>query len=110
MGFSVVTGHRTLTPAEKKRADIAEGTKEGWIMLTEDEQRSKYTDELISALEYWIENNNMVCHSLQGQSRHQTRLEQVHCQGPCHRSTSTSSEDDAHVQSQGTSYSHDPLF
>ncbi len=32
-------------------------------MLTEDEQRSKYTDELISALEYWIENNDMVCHS-----------------------------------------------
>ena len=32
-------------------------------MLTEDEQRSKYTNELISALEYWIENNDMVCHS-----------------------------------------------
>ena len=63
LGFSVGTGHRTLTSAEKKRADIAEGTKEGWIMLTEDEQRSKYTDELISALEYWIENNDMVCHS-----------------------------------------------
>ncbi len=32
-------------------------------MLTEDEQRSKYTDKLISALEYWIKNNDMVHHS-----------------------------------------------
>jgi hypothetical protein len=63
LGFSVGTGLRTLSLAKKKQANIAEGTKEGWIMLTEDEQRSKYTDELITALEYWIENNNMVCHS-----------------------------------------------
>ncbi len=54
LGLSVGTGHRTLTLVEKKRADIAEGTKEGWIILTEDEQRSKYTDEMISALEYWF--------------------------------------------------------
>jgi hypothetical protein len=49
--------------AEKKRADIAEGTKEGWIMLTDDKQQTKYTNELLNALEYWIENNNMVQHS-----------------------------------------------
>ncbi len=51
LGFSIGSGHRTLSSAEKKRADIAEGMRDGWIMLTEDEQRSKYTDELISALE-----------------------------------------------------------
>jgi hypothetical protein len=34
LGFSVGTGHRTLLSTKKKRADIAEGTKEGWIMLT----------------------------------------------------------------------------
>ena len=33
-------------------------------MLTKDEQQSKYTDKLISALEYWIKNNDMVRHSL----------------------------------------------
>ena len=63
LGFSVGSGHRTLSSAEKKQANIAEGTKEGWIMLTKDDQRSKYTNKLISALEYWIENNNMVRHS-----------------------------------------------
>ncbi len=32
-------------------------------MLNKEEQRSKYMDELISALEFWIENNGMVRHS-----------------------------------------------
>ncbi len=32
-------------------------------MLNKDEQRSKYTDELISALELWIKNNDIVRHS-----------------------------------------------
>jgi hypothetical protein len=63
LGFSVGTGHRTLSLAEKKRADIAEGTKEGWIMLTDDEQRTKHTDELLDGLEYRIKNNDMVRHS-----------------------------------------------
>ncbi len=52
LGFSVGTGHRALSSAEKKRADIAEGIKEGWIMLTDDEQRTKYIDDLLNALEY----------------------------------------------------------
>ena len=38
MGFSVGTGHRTLSSIEKKRSDIAESRKEGWIMLNEDKQ------------------------------------------------------------------------
>ena len=63
LGFSVGTGHRTLSSVEKKRSDIAEGRKEGWIMLNDNEQRTKYTNELLEALEYWVENNNMVCHS-----------------------------------------------
>ncbi len=32
-------------------------------MLTDDKQQTKYTNELLNALEYWIENNNMVQHS-----------------------------------------------
>ncbi len=63
LGFSVGTGHRTLLTAEKKRADIAEGIKEGWIMLTNNKQWTKYTNDLLNALEYWIKNNNMVRHS-----------------------------------------------
>jgi DNA-directed RNA polymerase specialized sigma24 family protein len=63
LGFSVGTGHRTLSSVKKKRSDIAEGRKEGWIMLNDDEQRTKYTNELLEALEYWVENNDMVCHS-----------------------------------------------
>ena len=63
LGFSVGTGHRTLLSVEKKRSDIAEGRKEGSIMLNEDEQRTKYTNELLEALEYWVENNDMVHHS-----------------------------------------------
>ena len=63
LGFSVGTGHRTLSSVEKKRSDIAEGRKEGWIMLNDEEQRTKYTNELLDALEYSIENNDMVRHS-----------------------------------------------
>jgi hypothetical protein len=63
LGFSVGTGHRTLLLAEKKRADIAEGIKEGWIRLTDEEQRTKYTDDLLNAFEYWIENNDMARYS-----------------------------------------------
>jgi hypothetical protein len=49
--------------AEKKRADIAEGIKEGWIRLTDEEQWTKYANDLLNAFEYWIKNNNMVRHS-----------------------------------------------
>ena len=63
MGFTWGTGQRALSLAKTKQADIAEGNEEGWIMLSEDEQRSKYTPELLTALEYWIENNEMVRHS-----------------------------------------------
>ncbi len=41
LGFSVGTGHRTLLSVEKKQSDIAEGRKEGWIMLNEDKQENK---------------------------------------------------------------------
>ena len=40
LGFSVGSGLRTLSSAKKKRADIAKGMRDGWIILTEDEQRS----------------------------------------------------------------------
>ncbi len=63
LGFIAGMGHRTLLSAERKQADIVEGTEEGWIMLTNDNQRTKYTDELLNALEYWIKNINMVWHS-----------------------------------------------
>jgi hypothetical protein len=63
LGFTWATGRRALSSAKMKRADIAEGNEQGWIMLSEDEQRSKYTPELLTALEYWIENNEMVRHS-----------------------------------------------
>ncbi len=52
LGFSVGTGHRTLSSVKKKLSDIAGGKKEGWIMLNEDEQQTKYTNELLDALEY----------------------------------------------------------
>jgi hypothetical protein len=64
LGFSVGTGLRTLSAAKKKQLEIVEGTKEGWIKLNEDEQQTKYTTELLDALEYWITNNDMVQHSL----------------------------------------------
>ena len=63
LGFSVGTGIRTLSSVKKKRSDIAEGREEGWIMLNEYEQQTKYSNELLDALEYWIENNDMVWHS-----------------------------------------------
>jgi hypothetical protein len=63
LGFSVGNGIRTLLSVEKKQSDIAEGREEGWIMLNEDEQRTKYSNELLDALEYWIKNNDMVRHS-----------------------------------------------
>ena len=81
LGFTWGTGQRALSLAKTKQADIAEGNEEGWIMLSEDEQCSKYTPELLTALEHWIENNEMVQHSpfkdsliiKRGQSRHMVR-------------------------------------
>ena len=49
LSFSVGTGHRTLSSVKKKRSDILEGRKEGWIMLNEDKQQTKYTNELLDA-------------------------------------------------------------
>ncbi len=63
LGFSVGTGIRTLSSVKKKRSDIAEGREEGLIILNEDVKRTKYSNELLDALEYWIENNDMVWHS-----------------------------------------------
>jgi hypothetical protein len=63
LGFTWGTGQRALSLAKTKQADIAEGNEEGWIMLSEDEQCSKYTPELLTALEHWIKNNEMVQHS-----------------------------------------------
>ena len=40
LGFSVGRGLRTLAVAQKKQADIADGDKDGWIMLPDDELRS----------------------------------------------------------------------
>ena len=54
LGFSVGSGLRNLAVAQKKRFDIADGDKDGWIMLADDELRSKYTDELLYTLEYWM--------------------------------------------------------
>ena len=64
LGFSVGTGRRTLSLTKKKQANIAKVMKEGWIMLSKDEQCTKYTNKLITALKYWIENNDMARHSL----------------------------------------------
>jgi len=32
-------------------------------MMNDDEQQTKFTNEFLDDLEYWIKNNNMVCHS-----------------------------------------------
>ena len=49
LGFSVGTGHRTLSSVKKKRSEIAEGKNEGWIMMNDDEQRTKFTNEFLDA-------------------------------------------------------------
>ena len=56
LGFTVGSGHRFLSSAKKKRADIANGLKDGWVMLTDEQARSNYTKELLDGLKYWIEN------------------------------------------------------
>jgi hypothetical protein len=38
LGFSIGSGLRTLSLAKIKQADIAKGMRDGWIMLTKDEQ------------------------------------------------------------------------
>ena len=63
LGFSVGTGLRTLSSANKKQSDFGKGRKEGWIMLTGNQLQTKYTDELLDALEYSIQNNELVQHS-----------------------------------------------
>jgi hypothetical protein len=60
LGFSNGTGWRTMTIAESKRGEIANGGSNGWIMLDEDDERTKYLDNLLDSLELWMANNDMV--------------------------------------------------
>ena len=52
-----------MSLSSKKRRQIADGNRDGWIMMDEDSIRTKYFDELIDSLEIWMENNEMVCHN-----------------------------------------------
>jgi len=60
LGFSNGTGWRTMTIAESKRGEIADGGSNGWIMLDEDDERTKYSDNLLDSLELWMANKDMV--------------------------------------------------
>lgn len=54
------SGYRNFTKGEKKRAQIADGRIEGWLMIDEEEERTKFTTEFFDLFENWIENNEMV--------------------------------------------------
>jgi hypothetical protein len=60
LGFSNGTGWHTMTIAESKRGEIANEGANGWIMLDEDDERTKYLDNLLDSLELWMVNNDMV--------------------------------------------------
>ena len=63
LGLSVGSGQRIMSLSSKKRRQIADGNRDGWIMMDEDSVRTKYSDELLDSLEIWMENNEMVCHN-----------------------------------------------
>ncbi len=60
LGFTNGTGWRTMTTAESKRGEIADGGANGWFMLDDDDERTKYSDNLLDSLELWMVNNDMV--------------------------------------------------
>jgi hypothetical protein len=107
LGFSVGSGHRTLSLIEKKKPNIAKGMMDGWmdgwIMLTKDEQQFQIHQRInlcirILDQKQWHGSSQ----SVQGQSCHQTRSERIHYQRPYHRCPSLITEDGAHVQFKGT--------
>ena len=61
--FSVGSGWRIMSLSSKKRREIAEGNQEGWIIVEDDDKRTKYSSELLDALKIWMEDNEMVCHN-----------------------------------------------
>jgi hypothetical protein len=63
LGFSKGSGLRTLIQAEIKRMEIANQNANGWVILDDDDPISKYSEELLDALESWMENNDLVSHS-----------------------------------------------
>jgi hypothetical protein len=60
LGFSNGSGQRFLSSAKKKRAGIANGLTDGWVMLTEEQARSKYTKELLDGLKHWLDSCELV--------------------------------------------------
>ena len=61
--FSVGSGRHIMSLSSKKRREIAEGNQEGWIIVEDDDKRTKYSSELLDALKIWMEDNEMVCHN-----------------------------------------------
>jgi hypothetical protein len=49
LGFNNGLGWRTLIQAEIKRLEIANQNANGWVMLDDDDPRSKYSKELLDA-------------------------------------------------------------
>ncbi len=64
LGFTNGTRWRTMTTAESKQGEIADGGSNGWIRLDGDDERTKYSDDLLDSLELWMVNNDMVLENL----------------------------------------------
>jgi hypothetical protein len=51
LGLSNGLGWQTLTQGKKRREAIAECNADGWIMINDDDKRTKYSDDLLDDLE-----------------------------------------------------------
>jgi hypothetical protein len=60
LGLSNGLGWQTLTQGKKRREAIAECNADGWIMINDDDKRTKYSDDLLDDLKSWMQDNNMI--------------------------------------------------
>ena len=63
IGLSVGAGHRITSEAGKKRDAIADGNNDRWIMVNDDDKRSKYSEDLLDDFGTWLQNNDKVTYN-----------------------------------------------
>jgi hypothetical protein len=63
LGFSNGAGWRNISQVLKRCLEISESNADGWLMIDDDNKRTKYSDQLLDELEAWMQDNDFVRHN-----------------------------------------------
>ena len=60
LGLTYGSGYRSITRGEKKRRQTVDQADEGWVLIDEEKERSKYSNDFKHKLDHWISTNSKV--------------------------------------------------